>query len=73
MTFEEKIKRLEEISTILENDNLPLQDACKIYQEAKTLEKELNDELNESMKKLAFIVEDGQIKEININELKKDI
>ncbi len=30
MTFEEKIKRLEEISTILENDNLPLQDACKI-------------------------------------------
>ncbi len=78
MTFEEKIKRLEEISTILENDNLPLQDACKIYQdkdikEAKTLEKELNDELNESMKKLAFIVEDGQIKEIDINELKKDI
>lgn len=53
--------------------NSPLQDACKIYQEAKTLEKELNDELNESMKKLAFIVEDGQIKEININELKKDI
>ena len=73
MTFEEKIKRLEEISTILENDNLPLHDACKIYQEAKTLEKELNDELNESMKKLAFIVEDGQIKEIDINELKKDI
>ena len=73
MTFEEKIKRLEEISTILENDNLPLQDACKIYQEAKVLEKELNDELNETMKKLAFIVEDGQIKEIDINELKKDI
>ena len=73
MTFEDKIKRLEEISTILENDNLPLQDACKIYQEAKVLEKELNDELNETMKKLAFIVEDGQIKEININELKKDI
>ncbi len=73
MTFEDKIKRLEEISTILENDNLPLQDACKIYQEAKVLEKELNDELNETMKKLAFIVEDGQIKEIDINELKKDI
>ena len=33
----------------------------------------VNDELNESMKKLAFIVEDGQIKEIDINELKKDI
>ena len=73
MTFEDKIKRLEEIATILENDNLPLQDACKIYQEAKVLEKELNDELNETMKKLAFIVEDGQIKEIDINELKKDI
>lgn len=73
MTFEDKIKRLEEISTILENDNLPLQDACKIYQEAKVLEKELNDELNQTMKKLAFIVEDGQIKEIDINELKKDI
>ena len=73
MTFEDKIKRLEEISTILENDNLPLQDACKIYQEAKVLEKELNDELNETMKKLAFIVEDGQIKEMDINELKKDI
>ena len=73
MTFEDKIKRLEEISTILENDNLPLQDAFKIYQEAKVLEKELNDELNETMKKLAFIVEDGQIKEIDINELKKDI
>ena len=39
----------------------------------KEIEKELNDELNESMKKLAFIVEDGQIKEIDINELKKDI
>ena len=56
MTFEEKIKRLEEISTILENDNLPLQDACKIYQEAKRLEKELNDELNESMKKLLLLL-----------------
>lgn len=73
MTFEEKLQNLEDIIKKLENETISLDESVKLYQEAKKLSKELNDELNDSMKKLSFVVEDGQIKPLDLNELKKDI
>ena len=68
MTFEEKLEKLEEIVNKLENEKLNL------YQEAKKLSDELNKELNESINKMSYIVENGQIKSIEtIENTSKDI
>lgn len=73
MTFEEKLKKLEELSSRLESENLTLEDSVNIYQEAKLICQELTKELNVSMEKLAYIVENGQIKPFDSEEVKKDI
>lgn len=73
MKFEEKLARLEEIIAQLENDSLGLDNSVKLYQEAKKLSQELNLELAESMKKLSYIVEDGQLQVLDEENLKKDI
>lgn len=73
MTFEEKLKKLEELSSRLESENLTLEDSVNIYQEAKLISQELTKELNDSMEKLSYIVENGQIKPFDSEEVKKDI
>lgn len=73
MTFEEKLKKLEELANRLESENLTLEDSVKIYQEAKLISQELTKELNDSMEKLSYIVENGQIKPFDSDEVKKDI
>ena len=74
MTFEEKLEKLEEIVNKLENEKLNLESSIALYQEAKKLSDELNKELNESIKKMSYIVENGQIKSIEtIENTSKDI
>lgn len=73
MTFEEKLKKLEELANRLESENLTLEDSVNIYQEAKLISQELTKELNDSMEKLSYIVENGQIKPFDSEEVKKDI
>ena len=74
MTFEEKLEKLEEIVNKLENEKLNLESSIALYQEAKILSDELNKELNESIKKMSYIVENGQIKSIEtIESTSKDI
>ncbi len=74
MTFEEKLEKLEEIVNKLENEKLNLESSIALYQEAKKLSDELNKELNESIKKMSYIVENGQIKSIEtIESTSKDI
>lgn len=73
MTFEEKLKKLEELANRLESENLTLEDSVSIYQEAKLISQELTKELNDSMEKLSYIVENGQIKPFDSEEVKKDI
>lgn len=74
MTFEEKLEKLEEIVNKLENEKLNLESSIALYQEAKKLSDELNKELNESINKMYYIVENGQIKSIEeIENTSKDI
>lgn len=73
-TFEEKLARLEEIVNALEKDSLTLKESISLYQEGKTLSQNLNKELNDSMNKLSFIVEDGEVKTYSEEESQdKDI
>ncbi len=52
VSFEDKLKRLDEITSKIEGEELPLQEALSLYQEGKTLIKELQNELKEAEKKV---------------------
>lgn len=74
MSFEEKLKKLEDLVDKLENDKIGFKESIEIYKEAKKLSKELNDELNDSINKLSYIVEDGVVRPLfDIENEKKDI
>ena len=46
--FDEKLKKLEELISSIENGSLGLEDSVKAYQEASALIKELEKSLNEA-------------------------
>ena len=73
MTFEEKMTRLEMIVSKLENEKLGLEETVKLYEDGKKLTKELQEELDSSMKKLAYIVEDGEVVPFLDEETEKEI
>ena len=52
MSFEEKLKRLDEVVAKIEGEELPLQEVLSLYQEGKTLIKELQGELKEAEEKV---------------------
>lgn len=57
-SFEEHLKRLEEIVAILENDNTPLDDMLKVYEEGMLLTKKLREYLNKAELKITEINQD---------------
>jgi exodeoxyribonuclease VII small subunit len=58
-SFESKLNRLEEILALLENDNTPLEDMMKFYEEGVTLTRELRTFLSNAELKIS---------ELNTNE-----
>ncbi len=64
MNFEEKLKKLEEIVRILEDDNTPLDLAIKKFEEGMNLMKELKEYLNKAEEKIKLLLkdEDGNLK-----------
>lgn len=50
--FLDKLKRLEEISVLLENGDCSLEDAVKLYDEGKKLADECTKTLNEAKQKI---------------------
>lgn len=60
ITFEEKMKKLEEITSKLEQEQLSLDESIKLYQEGKKLQKELTQELDEASKKVATLMQDDE-------------
>ncbi len=52
MSFEEKLKRLDEVVAKIEGEELPLQEVLSLYQEGKTLIKELQGELKAAEEKV---------------------
>lgn len=73
MTFEEKLNSLQNIVSRLEDENIPLEEAVKLYEQAKALSNELSKELDESIKKMAYIVENDQVKQIAEKNEEKDV
>ncbi len=74
MTFEEKLKKLESLVAKLEDETIGLDETIKLYNEAKELSASLNNELNESIKKMSFIVEGDKVVPFDVEEnAKKDI
>jgi exodeoxyribonuclease VII small subunit len=57
-SFEEKLKRLEEISVLLEDEEIDLDKAIELYEEGLALSKECSERLKTA--------------ELKINELKKN-
>jgi exodeoxyribonuclease VII small subunit len=68
-TFEEKLKRLQEIVRILENENTPLEESIKLFEEGVEISKELNEKLIEVKGKIEVIKKDAENK-IKLEELK---
>jgi len=68
-TFEQAIKRLEEIVAELEEGNLPLEESLKIYEEGVELTKFCSTKLNETedkIKTLVKTVDDYKLKSTDI-------
>ena len=67
MTFEEKIKLLEEIVKELETGEVPLDEAINKYTEAMKLAKECSDKLNTAVEKVNKVLkENGTLEEFNV-------
>lgn len=67
--FEDKVKDLEEIISVLENGDVPLDESIKKYTEAMKLVKECDDELKDIEEKVNKIVgEDGSVQDFEIEE-----
>lgn len=57
MSFEEKMKRLEEIVSMVEGGSLPLEETMKLFEEGKKIISELSSTLKEAEKKVGKYVE----------------
>ena len=69
MTFEEKIKLLEEIVKELEGGEVPLDEAIDKYTRAMQLAKECSDKLNKATEKVNKILkENGTLEEFKVEE-----
>ena len=65
--FEDKVKELEEIITVLENGDVSLDESIKKYAEAMKLVKECDDELKTVEDKISKIVsENGELKDFTV-------
>ena len=66
LTFEEKIKLLEEIVKELESGEVPLDDAINKYTEAMKLAKECSDKVSEKVNKI--MTENGKLEDFTVSE-----
>ncbi|MBI3189621.1 MAG: exodeoxyribonuclease VII small subunit [Ignavibacteriales bacterium] len=59
-TFEHSLKRLEEIVESLEDGNVPLDDALKLYEEGISISKQCVEKLNSAELKLKRLSKDAK-------------
>lgn len=72
-SFEQALKRLEEIVEILEAGNISLEESIKIYQEGISLSKLCSGMLEEAEGKVMAIMNrnSGQMEEFNMNQIRE--
>lgn len=68
ITFEQAINRLEEIVSALENNQISLEKSVELFQEGIQLTKLCNDKLEGIENKVAKILVDGDLEDLNLEE-----
>ncbi len=68
LTFEQAMKRLEEIVKLLEDSSTSLDTSVELFQEGIQLSKYCSDKLNDVEDKVAKIFVNGELKDFNIEE-----
>ena len=68
ITFEEAMKRLEEIVAALENNQVSLEKSLDLFQEGIKLSKICNDKLNNIEDKVAKILVDDKLEDLEIED-----
>lgn len=58
-SFEDAMKRLEEIVQMLENGNLPLEESLKVFEEGMKLIKFCTNKLEEAEKKVTILIQES--------------
>ena len=66
MTFEQAIKRLEEIVDLLENNETSLDDSVELFQEGVQLSQYCSKKLRHVENKLSKILIDGQLEDFDV-------
>jgi exodeoxyribonuclease VII small subunit len=63
ITFEQSMKKLEQIVHDLESGDLPLEEAIKKFEEGVALSKQCSEKLDETEKKITLLLQDqkGQV------------
>ncbi len=61
LTFEQKLTRLNEIVSQIDNNKLGLEESLKVYEEGMTLIKELEGTLNAANEKFLKIKDSGEL------------
>lgn len=62
-TFDEKMKYLETLVSKLNDSNLSFEETMKIYEESILLSNELKKEIDQAMKKVSIISENGNLED----------
>ena len=68
ITFEQAMNRLEEIVSALENKQISLEKSIELFQEGIQLTKLCNDKLEGIENKVAKILVDGKLEDLNLEE-----
>ena len=68
ITFEQAMNRLEEIVSALENNQMSLEKSVELFQEGIQLTKLCNDKLEGIENKVAKILVDGKLEDLNLEE-----
>ena len=68
ITFEQAMNRLEEIVSALENNQITLEKSVELFQEGIQLTKLCNDKLEGIENKVAKILVDGKLEDLNLEE-----
>lgn len=73
-TFEESLKRLEEIVRELENGDTPLDESMKLFEEGVSLSATCNELLEKAEQKVSMLTrgENGEMQEVPMKEMQNE-
>lgn len=59
LSFEERLRRLQEVVAALENGDLPLEDSVRLYKEGLTLSRSCREQLEKARNEVRILTEQG--------------